>query len=184
MRARECFFLWRILTSRSRSMLWKRTWNVTLVTRFLVDQQLWISMNSWNTKWYVFNAHGVALICQCWQCSSNFSTAATLSFHVKTVHEGQNIQCNICDNKMPAKGSLEAPLRSKHEEIELSCQMCEFKSVHGSSMIKIALMGISSLLQSMRIHKCLQLAIKATCLKKAQLRLGLFSMWYMQVWEI
>lgn len=84
-----------------------------------VNQQLWISMNSCNTKWYVFNAQGVALICQCWQCSSNFSTAATLSFHVKTVHEGQNIQCNICDNKMPAKGSLEAPLRSKHEEIEL-----------------------------------------------------------------
>ena len=118
MQARGCF-LWRTLTSRSKSTLWKRTWNVTLVTRVIVDQQLWISMNSWNTKLYVFNAHSVALIFQCWQCSSNFSTAATLSFHMKTVHEGQNIQCNICDNKMPAKGSLEAPLRSKHEEIEL-----------------------------------------------------------------
>ena len=117
MQVRGCFFLWRILTSRSRSTLWKRTWNVTLV--IYVNQQLWISMNSCNTKWYVFNAQGVALICQCWQCSSNFSTAATLSFHVKTAHEGQNIQCNICDNKMPAKGSLEAPLRSKHEVIEL-----------------------------------------------------------------
>ena len=99
----------------------EKTWNVTLVTRVIVDQQLWISMNSWNTKLYVFNAHSVALIFQCWQCSSNFSTAATLSFHMKTVHEGQNIQCNICDS---LKGSLEAPLRSKHEELKLKCQMC------------------------------------------------------------
>ena len=95
---------------------------------------------------------------------------------MKTVHAGQNIQCNICDS---LKGSLEAPLRSKHEELELKCQLCELKSVHGSSMMshtKIALMGINSLLQSMQIHKCLQLAIKATCLKKAQLRRGLFQM--------
>ena len=134
MRTRGCF-LWRILTSRSRNTVWKRTWNVTFVTRFIVDQQLWISMNSWNTKWYVFNAHSVALIFQCWQCSSNFSTAVTLSFHVKTVHEGQNIQCNICDNKMSAKGCLEAPLRSKHEELKFKCQMCEFKSVNESSMM-------------------------------------------------
>ena len=42
-----------------------------------VNQQLWIPMNACNTKLYVFNAQGVALICQCWQCGSNFSTAAS-----------------------------------------------------------------------------------------------------------
>ena len=122
-----------------------RSWNVTLVTRFIVDQQLWISINSQNTKLYAFNAHIVALILQCLQCSPNFSTAATLSFHVKTVHEGQHVQCNICDYRIPAKGILEAPLRSKHEELKFKCQMCGFKSVHGSSMMthtKIIHIGI------------------------------------------
>ena len=45
------------------------------------------------------------LIFQCLHCSPNISIAASLSFHVNSVHEGQNVQGQICDYKMAGKGS-------------------------------------------------------------------------------
>ena len=89
----------------------------------------------------VFNAHGLALICHCWQYSSNFSTAATLFFHMKTVYEGQNIQCNICDNTMPAKKSLKHLSDPNMKKSDLMpnvwVQICSWKfndknSAHGN----------------------------------------------------
>ena len=62
------------------------------------------------------------VICfQCLQCGPNFSTAASLYFHMKTVHEGQIVQCNMCYYRMATKRSLKVPLRSKYEKLDAKC---------------------------------------------------------------
>ena len=66
------FFLVKNFNKQKQEYAMKKDLKCDPCDKVYVNQQLWISMNSCKTKWYVFNAQGVALICQCWQVALIF----------------------------------------------------------------------------------------------------------------
>ena len=65
---------------------------------------------------------------QCPHCEYKATWKRSLQIHIKSVHEGQKFQCPHCKHKATKKWSLQTHIKSVHEGQKLQCPHCEHKA--------------------------------------------------------
>ena len=80
--------------------------------------------NAANKK--VSKAEGSRYACN--QCDQQFTTQASLTTHIQSIHEGVKYACNQCDQQYTQQSNLTTHIQSKHEGVKYACNQCDFQA--------------------------------------------------------
>ena len=70
-----------------------------------------------------FNPKMKAWICE--TCNKRFTTKSAMTFHKKTIHRGERLNCPKCSKTFTQTDILRSHIRITHEAIKLDCPKCE-----------------------------------------------------------
>ena len=88
--------------------------------------------NAANKK--VSKAEGSRYACN--QCDQQFTTQASLTTHIQSIHEGVKYPCNKCDYKATQHSNLKQHIQSKHEGVKYACNQCDYQATRQDSLAK------------------------------------------------
>ena len=88
-----------------------------------------------NLQRHIKSIHeGKSVFCQLCSKQLQFSTKGSLLTHINSVHKGHKLSCPQCEYKATQKGNLQTHIKSVHDGEKFPCPQCEYKATYKVSL--------------------------------------------------